>query len=212
MYDNVIIPGIRFVGAVEDPTCIEHGRSMELYTAVHIVKACRRGEDVPLLTPSAEAVKAVSSIGAKGPYLTITLREAAYSAHRNSNIGEWMKFAEYLDAQGERIIFVRDTKHAMDGVTGYETCPAASMDIDVRLALYEQARCNLFVPTGPWCLSVFGTRPWLCFNELNAMDPYPPNTEQWWQQYQGISQGEQFPWSRPTQRIIWAPRYIQDHV
>ena len=116
---------------------------------------------------------------------------------------EWLKFAEYLTAQGERVIFVRDTRYAMDKITGYETCPAASIDIDVRLALYENAQCNLFVSNGPWSLALFGTRPWLFFNQIDAMDPYPPNTNQWWVQYHGIGEGEQFPWSRPDQRIIW---------
>ena len=203
MYRNVIKPALAFVGAIEDPTCVEEGRIMERYTFTDICQACRLGEDVPLLTPSPEAVNGLAKITSKGPYITVTLREAAYSAHRNSDLDEWLKFAEYLTAQGERVIFVRDTRHAMDKITGYETCPAASIDIDVRLALYENARCNLFVSNGPWSLALFGTRPWLFFNQIDAMDPYPPNTNQWWVQYHGIGEGEQFPWSRPDQRIIW---------
>ena len=135
--------------------------------------------------------------------VTITLREAAYSSHRNSNIDEWLKFAEYLIAQGERVLFVRDTKCAADPIEGYETCPAASIDIDVRLALYESAKANLFVSNGPWSLGLFGSRPWLMFNQIDAMDPYPPNTNQWWVNFHGIGVGEQFPWSRPDQRIVW---------
>jgi hypothetical protein len=211
MYRNVIIPSLAFVGAVEDATCIEHGRVMERYTFVDIVRACRLGEDVPLFTPSAEAMAAVRDLiyptgpttKFRQPPVTITLREAAYSSHRNSNLDEWLKFAEYLQAQGERVIFVRDTSHAMDNITGHETCPAASVDIDIRLALYESAKANLFVSNGPWSLALFGTAPWLMFNQIDAMDPYPPNTAQWWTQFHGISPGEQFPWSRPDQRIIW---------
>ena len=208
MYRNVIIPSLAFVGAVEDDTCIGNGRVMERYTFVDIVKACRLGEDVPLFTPSAGAVAAIKDfIDCSGtvwkPPITITLREAAYSSHRNSNLDEWLKFAEYLTAQGERVVFVRDTSHAMDKITGYETCPAASVDIDVRLALYEGAKCNLFVSNGPWSLALFGTAPWLMFNQIDALDPYPPNTAQWWRQFHGIDQGEQFPWSRPDQRIVW---------
>lgn len=203
MYNNVIKPALAFVGAIEDPTCIKHGRVMERYTFVDIVRACVLGEDVPVLRPTPAAVAAVAAIGGKGPYITITLREAAYSAHRNSDFDEWLKFAEYLEAQGERIIFVRDTSCATEAIAGYETCPAASVDIDVRLALYEGAKCNLFVSNGPWSLALFGTRPWLMFNQVDAMDPYPPNTNQWWTQFHGISKGQQFPWSRPDQRIVW---------
>jgi hypothetical protein len=203
MYRNVILPSLAFVGAVEDESCIGNGRVMERYTFVDIVKACRLGEDVPLLTPSNQAVTAIWEFIREKPPVTITLREAAYSSHRNSNLDEWLKFAEYLTAQGERVVFVRDTSHAMDKITGYETCPAASVDIDVRLALYECAKCNLFVSNGPWSLALFGTAPWLMFNAIDALDPYPPNTAQWWRQFHGIDQGEQFPWSRPDQRIVW---------
>jgi hypothetical protein len=200
MYANVIKPALAFVGAVEDPTCLDHGRIMERYTFVDIVRACRLGEDVPLFTPSDEAVAAVSKFRS---CVTITLREAVYSSHRNSNMDEWLKFAEYLKAQGERVVFIRDTLRATDAVEGYETSPAASVDIDVRLALYENAKANLFVSNGPWNLALFGTRPWLMFNQIDAMDPYPPNTDQWWRHFHGIGKGEQLPWSRPDQRIIW---------
>ncbi len=203
MYQNVIRPALAFVGAIEDTSCVEHGRIMERYTFVDIVRGCRLGEDVPLFTPTPQAVEAVAPIAGRGPYVTITLREAAYSSHRNSNIDEWLRFAEYLEAQGEHIIFVRDTKFAADSITGFDTCPAAAVDIDVRLALYERAKCNLFVANGPWNLALFGTRPWLMFCEINAMDPYPPNTAQWWQQFHGVGPPEQLPWSRPDQRIIW---------
>jgi len=208
MYQNVIKPALRFVDAVEDPTVLDHGRIMERYTFIDIVKACRLGEDVPLLIPSAAAVKAIEEalhLNGRDPQrpVTITLREAAYSSHRNSNMVEWLRFAEYLQAQGERVLFVRDTKFAVDPIDGYETCPAASIDIDVRLALYESAKCNLFVSNGPWSLALFGSKPWLMFNQIDAMDPYPPNTNQWWVNFHGIGVGEQFPWSRPDQRIVW---------
>jgi hypothetical protein len=202
-YNHVIIPGLALIGAVEDESCVTEGRVVERYTFVDIVRACRLGHDVPLLKPSAEAWTAVGILARKGAYVTITLREAAYSGHRNSNMDQWLPFAEYLTANGERVIFVRDTRYATEGITGYETCPAASIDIDARCALYEGARTNIFVANGPWSLALFGTRPWLMFCELSGMDPYPPNTDSWWRTFHGIGQGEQFPWAHPTQRVVW---------
>jgi hypothetical protein len=202
-YDNVIIPSLALIGAVEDESCVAHGRIIQRYTFVDIVRACRLSHDIPLLQPSQQAVEAMRAFDYKGPYITITLREAAYGSHRNSNMEEWRKFADYLSAQGERVIFVRDTRFALEGVDGYDTCPAASIDIDVRCALYEGARANLFVSNGPWSLALFGTRPWLMFNEISGMDPYPPNTDAWWRTFHGIGMNEQFPWSQPNQRIVW---------
>jgi hypothetical protein len=202
-YDSVIIPGLALIGAVEDDTCVADGRVVERYTFTDIVRACRLSHDVPLLRPTPKAVEAMQVIGYDGPYITITLREAAYGAHRNSNMDEWRKLADYLTANGERVIFVRDTRFALEGIDGYQTCPAASVDIDARCAMYEGARANLFVSNGPWSLALFGTRPWLMFNEISGMDPYPPNTDAWWRRFHGIGFNEQFPWSQPHQRIVW---------
>ena len=79
------------------------------------------------------------------------------------------------------------------------------MDACIRLALYEAAKCNFSVSNGPWMLQLFGTKPWLMFVEVSPMSAFFPETAQFWQQWHGINPGlnEQFPWSKPTQRIIW---------
>lgn len=193
MFENVVYPALAFVKAVVDPTAI-NGRQVACNTYRPIVEA---GEDVPLLIAPDCAV--VSD------RVTITLREAEHWPHRNSNIPEWLKFAEYLEDQGERVLFIRDTAHANEKITGYEIYPEASIDINVRLALYEQSKCNLFVSNGPHSLAVFGTRPWLAFIEVDPNSPCEVEKPQFWQQYHGIDplKNEQLPWSRPDQRIIW---------
>ena len=207
-YTNVIIPSLALIGAVEDDESAT-AVTLERYTIGPIVELAKLGEEVPLLTPSKMATDAMTDYLAevtKGQApITITLREAPYWEYRNSNMTEWLKVAEYLENQGERVIFVRDTSQAMEPITGFETCPAASLDVDVRLALYESAKCNLAVSNGPWMLMLHGTRPWLMFVEVNPMSAFHPETPQFWMQWHGINPGlnEQFPWSKPTQKIIW---------
>ncbi len=202
-FENVMRPSLALFGAVEDEEAAIDGRKMEYYTLNRIVNGALDGQEVPKLKPSAEAMKAIAEQVGNRPPVTITLREAGYWKHRNSNMEAWAGFAEYLSAQGERVVFVRDTVNAGKDVEGFECCPGASLDIDVRLALYEQAKANLFVSNGPWSCALFGSRPWLMFNAVSATDPFEPNTPRWWQQYHGIGPGEQFPWSAPDQRIIW---------
>lgn len=207
-YDNVILPSLAFVGAVEDNNSAD-ADVLERYTIGPIVEFAKAGEEVPLLKPSEGATIAVEAylkavLKGQAP-VTITLREAPYWEFRNSDLTQWLRVAEDLEARGERVIFLRDTAKAMEPITGYETCPAASLDLDTRLALYEAAKCNLFVSNGPWMLGLHGSRPWLMMVEPNAMSPFFPETLQFWAEWHGINpaNNEQFPWSLPTQRIIW---------
>lgn len=204
-YEHVIRPSLAFVGAVEDPASCD-APVLDRYTIAPVVEFSKAGEDVPVLQPSTDAVEAIREyLGNGGSPITITLREAPYWEYRNSNIPEWIKVAEHLESKGERVIFIRDTAKAMEPIPGHETCPAASLDLDTRLALYEAAKCNLFVSNGPWMLGLHGTRPWLMFVEPNAMSPFFPETPQFWTQWHGISPAlnEQFPWCRADQRIVW---------
>lgn len=205
MFENVLRPMLGLIGAVEDLESAEKGRVLEVYTFHPVTNAARAGEKVPTFRASKEALEAVElDILAKGPCpVVITLREAQYETHRNSNFGEWLRFAEYLRSQGERVIFVRDHAKATEGISGFEVCPAAALDLDVRMALYETCKCSLTVANGPWCLNLFGLGPWISFVKLDPMDPYQPNTPNWYKIYHGVAEGDQYLWSRPDQRIIW---------
>lgn len=209
-YDGVIIPSLPLMGAVvSDEAC--HVKPLEKYTFAPIAEMAKAGEEVPLLAPSDQAVAAMARhLGIKpGQWnkrpVTITLREADHMQERNSNLTEWLRVAEYLEAQGERVVFVRDTAKADEPITGFETCPLASYDIDDRMALYEAAKCNLFVSNGPWSLALFGTRPWLMFCEINSSTSYFCNSRQFWATWHGLDpkHDDRYPWSKPTQRIVW---------
>lgn len=206
MLDRLARPMLKLLGAVEDERALL-GRNKEVYVYGHVTHAVKHlGEKAPILQASDEAMYTVahSLIGwSEPPPVVITLREAQHWPHRNSNMKAWLKFADRLKADGERVIIVRDTQEAEVLLEGYTTYPEASKDLDIRMALYEQAKINLFVANGPWNLALFGTRPWLMFNAVSSWDVFFPNTPLWWTKYQGISEGEQFPWSRTYQRIIW---------
>lgn len=205
MYEKVMIPAVPLIGGVIDPDSAMRP-SLARYTFAPVVDAARRGEYVPRLSASDEAMAAVKDyVGEHSPpVVTITLRESGYWEHRNSNLPEWQKVAAHLQERGYRVVFVRDTKLASEEIEGFESCPSAAFDLDVRLALYESAFANLFVSNGPWYLALLGSKPWLMFIQLESMSPFFPETPQFWAQYHGIDpmQGEQFPWQTEHQRIV----------
>ncbi len=202
MLNCVMRPLLPLIGAIEDPTSMV-GRDKGCVHYQDIVPACRNGEEVPRFKPSEKLQKLVAEAFGGRQFVTITLREAKNWLHRNSNIPEWIKFANWLRDRGELVTFVRDTAKAEEPISGFPTSPFASINIDARCALYEAAKCNLFVSNGPHCLALFGTKPWMAFFEVNEADKFIAHRPSWWHNDCGIDAGEQFPWCSPKQRFIW---------
>ena len=192
--DNVFRPMLKLIGAVEDSTAIA-GRCKEVFVPRDIVTASRAGEAVPMLKP----ILPWPSHG----HVTITLREAAHSPHRNSSAA-WLVFASHLAHRGEEIIFVRDTAKAQDPVPGFRTCHEASHDLETRMALYAAAKTNLFVSNGPASLCFYSRAPWMAFITAQAEDQQENcNSPNFWRESFAMNPGEQFPWSAPDQRLVW---------
>lgn len=179
------------------------GRRHAGYTYDKIVTWFREGTPVPRIKVPEALMEDMRSVLNGDEPVTITLREHRHFTHRNSSLTDWLKFAEYLQDRGERVIILRDYAKADEDIVGFDTMPAASRDFSVRAALYESSKCNLFVSNGPSTLGLFGSRPWLQFIHCEEDERYPQNTPEWWWLNHGIHKGEQFPWSGPNQRIVW---------
>lgn len=194
--EKVYRPAIGLIGAVEDPKAL--GRpGFRGYTAKYVCQMARAGWPVPVLKP-----KGVWNLP-RG-VVTITLREADYWPHRNSNVGAWFDVANWLESQGERVVFVRDTAKANMPLDPYEICPQASLDLDARMWLYDNAKLNCFVSNGPWSLAQFSDKPLLCFTPPEPDGSvYEANTPAFWRRAMGIEIGEQFPWHSPQQRLVF---------
>lgn len=200
MLDHIGRPLLRLIGA--EPADGDQAAGSEFsYLAADIVEAARAGEAIPLFRPSAHAAALVARwCGAA--YITITLREVEYWPARNSQLGEWLCVAKALESQGRRVLFVRDTALAGEPLPGFPTAPWASVDVDLRCALYAGAALNLGVCNGPMALSIYGPAPYLLFKQL--LPGSPTQSEYFWRRAMGLGPGEHFPWATPWQRMTWA--------
>lgn len=197
MIQNVMRPMVRLIGGIEDQRAA-HGRGKSSSIVyLPVVQAAKRGEPTPVFRSPLR-----DDLGL-GDYVTITLREFADDdVERNSHLAHWLRFADYLRSVGQQAIFVRDSRCADEPLPGYATHSEAAKDLHVRMAFYEQARCNFFVSNGPWNLALFSQRPWFMFVDTeNPLDFC--NNADGWRDFHGVAIGEQFPWSAPNQRIIW---------
>jgi len=203
-WKNVMRPLVGLVGGMLDNDAIG-GRHKRAYMTGDIVVAARKGETVPRLAATRRCREIVASHLHGVEPVTITLREANYLPWRNSNLEAWTHFARDLESKGQPVVIVRDTAKAMEPIDGFATFPRAAFDVDIRLALYEQAKANLFISNGPGSLAWFSDRPYLYLVNLKpeTQDDYEPNEAQWWYGATGISVGEQWPWATANQRLVW---------
>ncbi|HZS57531.1 MAG TPA: hypothetical protein VFA65_24235 [Bryobacteraceae bacterium] len=195
--NNIFRPLLKMFGGVEvaDP----HGWYKESYVVKDVVQAARDGEEVPKFIPSKKSLFP--------GYITITLREADHWSERNSRLNDWYQFGRYLEGVGEKVVVVRDTSKAFESFRGLKTCPEASVNLEDRLALYDEAKMNFFVSNGPVSLAVFSDAPWMQFVTID-----PKEAEDFWQKTAGMSFGEQYPWAKQNQRIIWKPDTYENLV
>jgi hypothetical protein len=212
MFEKVMRPMLAMVGAVESDGKFP-GNVLDAstnYAYRNVIAMYNRGAKLPKLRASAQNCERVRELIGNDAVVSITLREAKYQPHRNSNLPEWLKFADWLKERGEQVVFVRDTDKAEEELEGYDTLPEASLDLDVRMALYQQAKMNYFVSNGPAVMPWFSDAPWMMIHSLNKDDPYDANRPDIWQHFIGVPEGGQFPWASKRQHFVWGPSPMPD--
>lgn len=196
MLEHVVKPAVTMIGG----ELSDHERGEEYaYTHAAICGLARRGCEIPRFKAPDWAKNFIQRKTGNRHPIVITLREAEYWPDRNSNIEAWARFAR----EHENVVIIRDTAyaHSDTGFEGLDICPEASLDINCRLALYEQAAINLSVSTGPCNLLVFSECPYLIFNI------FPPGylEAERWSAMTGLEMNSQWPWASHKQRLVWEP-------
>lgn len=139
----------------------------------------------------------------QSPYATITLRQSSYWTTRNSSLPAWISAALFLVERGILPVFVPD--YEGEDIEGFENCREASIDIDVRLALYEGAVLNLGVSNGPMALCYLSQAPYMVFK---LVDGNTPATSKEFLEAHGISEGGSFGengtlvWKDDTEEVL----------
>lgn len=122
------------------------------------------------------------------PYVTITVRNCSYWPERNSNLSEWKRAGAEIELMGYRVAWVLETA---------DTADVYAWDIDLRLALYEGALCNLMVVNGPLDLLRLSDAPYLIFKPITES---APATSREFLKANGVDVGDQF---GPNGRMVW---------
>lgn len=136
--------------------------------------------------------------------VVITLRNYGYMTARNSRNEEWIAFASGLDSKTFAPIFIHDTQTIMGAPLAdfgvYPSCEAASWNVEIRVALYEQAWLNLAVMHGPMELCWY-LQPARYLIFLDVGTTPQTEAERFAENNQKI--GEDLAFSQPHQHIAW---------
>jgi tetratricopeptide (TPR) repeat protein len=132
----------------------------DAYQWAHAVAEHACGERVPAWRAPDQARRFVADWLAANAgdrrVVVVTLREGDYYSEINSDLDEWAAFARSLDASRYCVIVLRDTAAAFATVPaalrGLTSFPEASINVEIRAALYEQSFLCLSVGTGPMML------------------------------------------------------------
>lgn len=137
--------------------------------------------------------------------VTITLREDKFQPSRNSDLEQWIRFARWLDPEVYQPVFVRDTaalfKPPGSELRGDLVFNHASLDIELRLALYERAYINLFVDSGPAvCCMMDDLTRCIRFKLSQKNNPHSGNANFY---RRGYSEGMQWAGTTSHQVSVW---------
>ena len=137
--------------------------------------------------------------------VTITLRESSYDKARNSKVKEWLEFAKRLDKKRFCPVIVRDTEKCFETQSGrFEgliQCDIASVNLLLRMALYEESWLNLIVPNGPSELCRLSNS--IRYLYFKVVDDSTATTSKLIVASQGIEIGGQMPFATPFQELVW---------
>jgi len=99
----------------------------------------------------------VNSLDTDLRIISITLRQYGFDSSRNSNIQEWLKFADWLKERNYQPVFVPDTESCwnLDGklaqhIIFKEPC----WNLGLRMAFYEECALNYFYSNGCAAIAV----------------------------------------------------------
>jgi hypothetical protein len=180
--------------------CFPRGYTVQRPVAGHTLSQSLEVRELHPFEPAAEYLERAAQLGVGAKTVTITIRDTHIKPVRNSDIAAWIEAARWIEAQGLAPLFIPDTENRERSFGGFRALPEASLDVLLRLAVYDRAKLNLGIGIGPLSLCFYSRRPLLIFKMLNN-DSYESSAE--FLAQNGLPPGSQPWWFTPRQRIVW---------
>lgn len=175
------------------------------YSMKHVNSYYGLGCKVQPFQPSAYAAEQIKRRIGEDPYYTISLRTSHFQKARNSNLNEWYKAYEALIKKGHKVIVIPDFEDAMSERVSWEfkweLAEYATFELDLRMALYENAIDNLCVNNGVAAILYYSSAPLKMFKML--VDGISTTTEKHLKTHTDLSKGESPVFCNQRQKWVW---------
>lgn len=159
-----------------------------------VISAARGGLAIPRLNASEHARRSArAAFGRRGrPVVTMTWR-STYLEERNTRAPQWLEALHHIEDRGYSVLVMRDTREALDAGAGY-----GELNLDLRMACYQEAALNLQANNGAASLCWFSERPYRMFGAGVPADEWDGLFVK-----QGLPLGESWPWAGPQQKLVY---------
>jgi hypothetical protein len=142
--------------------------------------------------------------GINGDIVVITVRESDYDKTRNNKHSEWLQFANYLKKNNYCPVIVPDTDNSFMANQIYPEIlifNECAWNMELRMALYELAYINFFLPNGPLVLCAWNSN---CnYIAMNMLPEGSPVTTKESYEKIGYKIGENYKFAHNGQRLIF---------
>lgn len=137
--------------------------------------------------------------------VVITLRQYQVDPERNSDLDAWTAFARSLDPAVYAPVFIPDTDHVFDisrdALDEFLVFEPAAWNVELRMAIYEQAYMNLMVNTGTGMLCALNAR--CSYIMFKLLVPNVHLASEATIRNQGFAPGQSPRFALPHQKWVW---------
>lgn len=139
-------------------------------------------------------------------YITISLRTKLFQSLRNSNLQSWHAVCDYIASKGFQLIILPDFEDYFNAQSFKEmkhpVAHEAMLDLNLRMALYENAKHNLAVSGGASPLLLCSKVPYSIFKWV--VPGISSCSAEHHRNFNGLNFGEKVWFMRDSQSLIWA--------
>jgi hypothetical protein len=185
------------------------------YDIKHLIDAARNGADVQVYSATDYARTWARDKLGPGKTIVMTLRGNDYKEFRDTPLDKWFLLYEHLSRQGYRVLIIPDQHDVLYSQKyaeySWTSIPEAAVDLDLRLALYQECHATVAWAGGNNMLLWYSKTKFLIFGALNSTTNV---TDAAYYATCGMTVGEPPSFFGPRQRIDWldTPAITTDHL
>jgi hypothetical protein len=158
-----------------------------------LIEVARAGGDVqPFESSEYASAWARGRLSGSSSTIVMAIRAGDFNQNRDSRLAEWFELYRHLTGVGFRVLVIPDQYDVLYGRKAWEfdweLVPEAAIDLDLRLALYQQCAANIAWTGGHTALMWLSKSRFLIFGSWNEKNHV--SSREWYER-QGVAVGSE---------------------